>query len=115
MDVHKLSVQFAVMDKNGVILKNEKIQNAKRMIKKFISMIPKNAKYVMESSSVWYELFRMMRDDMKLDVKLSNPYQTKAIAASKKKTDKVDAAILADLLRGGYINRCHVPKAEIIK
>ena len=45
---------------------------------------------------------------------LSNPAQTKAIAASKKKTDKVDAHILADLLRGGYVAESHVPDEEVI-
>jgi transposase len=35
-----------------------------------------------------------------LDVVLSNPIKTKAIAAAKIKTDKLDALKLADLLRG---------------
>ncbi|MDI1494718.1 MAG: Transposase [Cenarchaeum symbiont of Oopsacas minuta] len=46
---------------------------------------------------------------------LSNPYQTKAIASSKKKTDKVDAMILADLYRGRYIALCHVPTKIIVE
>ena len=71
--------------------------------------MPPNAKYVLESSSVWRETYRLMTEDMGLDVILSNPYRTKIIAESKKKTDKVDARILADMLRGGYIAECHVP------
>ncbi|MDI1495266.1 MAG: transposase [Cenarchaeum symbiont of Oopsacas minuta] len=41
--------------------------------------------------------------------------QTKAITASTKKTDKVDAQILADLLRGGYINKCYVPNKKTVE
>ena len=51
---------------------------------------------------------------MNLDVMLSNPLATKRIAESKKKTDKVDAQILADLLRGEYIAGCYVPDKGIV-
>ena len=43
------------------------------------------------------------------------PAQTKAIAASKKKIDKIDAHALADLLRGGYIAESHVPDKGVIE
>ena len=56
-----------------------------------------------------------MRDDLGLDVILSNPYTTKLIAESKKKTDKVVAAVLADMLRGGYIAECHVAGSKATK
>jgi transposase len=45
---------------------------------------------------------------------LSNPIKTKAIAAAKIKTDKLDALKLADLLRGGYIAQCYVPDRMIM-
>ena len=50
--------------------------------------------------------------ELGLDVVLSDPYKTKLIAESKKKTDKVDALILADMLRGGYISECYVPEGR---
>jgi transposase len=70
----------------------------------------------MESSSVWYNTYRFLTDELGYkSVTLSNPYLTKAIAASKKKTDKIDAKILADLLRGEYIATCYVPNKKIVK
>ena len=81
---------------------------------KEFAKLPKNSKYVIESSSVWYKTFLLLRDRMKLDVVLSNPRATKIIAASKKKTDKVDARILADLLRGNYIAASYVPPDDIM-
>ena len=115
IDLHKEFLQVEAMGNNGNILFNEKIQNTRNDIRKAFSIIPKNSKCVMGSSSVWYGVFRFMRDELGLDVILSNPYHTKAIAASKKKTDKIDAHILADLLRGGYISSCHVPEKEIVE
>ena len=55
-----------------------------------------------------------MTDVLGPDVTLSNPYQTKTMEYSKKKTDKIDAKILADLLRGGYIAQCYTPNKEIV-
>ena len=46
--------------------------------------------------------------DLDLDVVMSNPYLTRLIAKSKKKTDRFDAHALADLLRGGYIYESYV-------
>lgn len=43
------------------------------------------------------------------DIILSNPIKTKAIASAKIKTDKIDAKILADLLKGGYVAQCYIP------
>ena len=42
---------------------------------------------------------------LNLDVTVSNPYHTKMIATSLKKTDKINTFHLANLLRGGYMQR----------
>jgi transposase len=68
----------------------------------------------MESSSVWYNIYHHLSEERKLDVVLSNPIKTKAIASAKIKTDKLDAIKLADLLRGGYIAECYVPNRRIM-
>ena len=108
LDLHKNTIQMAAVDQNGVLLCNYKFRHTREAVDSEISQMPKNAKYVIESSSVWKDIFRFMRDELGLGVILSNPYTTKLIAESKKKTDKVDATILADMLRGGYIAECHV-------
>ncbi len=58
---------------------------------------------IIESSSIWKAPFFQLRDKMGFDVILSNPYVNRLIAQSKKKTDKIDAKILADLDRGDYL------------
>ncbi|MDI1496293.1 MAG: Transposase [Cenarchaeum symbiont of Oopsacas minuta] len=92
---------------------NVRVENRREDIRKFFqTSVPK---IVMESSSIWYELFRYMTDRLDLDVVLSNPYQTKAIVASIKKIDKVDAQILANLLCRGHINKCYVPNKKTVE
>ncbi len=100
LDLHKETIQIAVVDKDGTMLLNKKIFNPHAILEAELAHMPKNAQYVMESSSVWEGVYNFMTRDLGLDVVLSNPYKTKLIAESKKKTDKVDAFILADMLRG---------------
>ena len=115
IDMHKITMQVAAVDSEGKEVFNFPFPTDHKTIKRVCSYFPKDAKYVMESSSVWYGAYRYMTEDLKLDVIVYNPYQTKAIAASKKKTDKVDARILAQLLRGGYIAQCYVPPVKIVE
>jgi transposase len=44
---------------------------------------------------------------------LENPLKTKAIASARIKTDKVDARILAHLLRGDLVAECYVPPRDL--
>ena len=100
INLHKKTLQVEVQDSRGNVMHNKKIRNTVMSIRREFACIPRDARCVIESSSVWYEVFRFIRDDLGYDVILSNPAQTKAIAASKKKTDRFDAHALADLLRG---------------
>ena len=115
LDLHKNTIQMAAVDQKGTLLCNYKFRHTREDVDSEVSKMPKNAKYVIESSSVWKDTFHFMRDKLGLDVILSNPYTTKLIAESKKKTDKVDAAVLADMLRGGYIAECHVAGSKTTK
>lgn len=114
IDLHKKFMQVAVMQSDGTVLQNRRMDCDYRVIKREFAKFPDNAKYVLESSSVWYGMYRFLRDRLNLDVVLSNPRTTKMIAASKKKTDRVDARILADLLRGGYIAECYIPDEKTV-
>lgn len=115
IDLHKKFMQVALMDSGGKILQNRRVECDLTDIEKEFSRFPSGARYVLESSSVWYGMYRFLRDRLGLDVMLSNPLATKRIAESKRKTDKVDAEILADLLRGGYIAGCYVPDEDMVK
>jgi transposase len=73
-----------------------------------------STKIVMESYCMWYNIYECLRK-RHLDIRLSNPTKTRAIASAKIKTDKLDAVKLADLLRGGYIAECYVPNKRIME
>jgi len=123
MDLHKNYLQIAVVDEKGKLIENSKIENDIQKIGKFFDHINgvkikkqnTHTKVVMESSCVWYYIYEYLTEEKNLNVKLSNPIKTRAIASAKIKTDKLDAIKLANLLRGGYISECYVPDKRIIE
>jgi hypothetical protein len=46
------------------------------------------------------------------NILLANPYKTRIIAEAQVKTDKVDALMLAQLLRVNFIPAVHIPATE---
>ena len=114
MDLHKKYLQVAIVDDKGKVVENSKINNDLSEVDKFFKNVDNDAKVVMESSCVWYNIYEYLSKEKHLDVVLSNPIKTKAIASAKIKTDKLDALKLADLLRGGYIAKCYVPDRRIM-
>ena len=118
MDLHKNYLQIAVMNDKGNVLENSRINNDVKQVGRFfdenIKKSNEKVRVVMESSSVWYNIYSYLSEEKHLNVVLSNPIKTRAIASAKIKTDKLDAAKLANLLRGGYIAECYVPDRRIM-
>jgi transposase len=110
MDVHKNYLQVAVLDEKGKVLDNSRVDNNLTKVNEFFDSLHPNSKIkvVMDSSGMWYNIYECL-SKRHLDVRLSNPVKTRAIASAKIKTDKLDAIKLADLLRGGYIAECYIP------
>lgn len=67
----------------------------------------------MESSScVWYNIYEYLYEERNLDIILSNPIKTRAIASAKIKTDKFDAVKTSQFTEGGFISECYVPNKK---
>ena len=115
MDLHKNYLQIAVMNEKGKVLENSRINNNLKQVGRFFDNLNnEKTRIVMESSCVWYNIYKYLSEKKHLNVVLSNPIKTRAIASAKIKTDKLDAVKLANLLRGGYIAECYVPDRRIM-
>jgi len=114
IDVHKNFCQFAVMDDSGNIVAEDRFPNTDEGIRSFIARLERfDAKVVIESTgNLWMKLYDAI-EARGLETVLSNPYKTRLIADARIKTDKLDARILAHLLRADLIPRCYVPSKEV--
>jgi transposase len=72
-----------------------------------------NARVVFEASMNWHWLYEELEQHMPAErLTLANPFKTRIIAEAQVKTDKIDARILALLLRAGLVSSVHIPCKE---
>lgn len=113
IDVGKQKCTVAMMDSEGRISDEFAFQNNHEGIRSLISRLSMDDHVVMESTgSVWSNLYDSI-EKAHVRVVLANPLKTKVIASARIKSDKVDARILAHLLRADLIPPSYVPPYEI--
>jgi len=113
VDVGKSKCRAAMMNQEGKITKEFSFSNDSEGISWLSSMLTMDDRVVMESTGAyWLDLYNQL-DELHIPVVLANPLQTKAIAHGRIKSDKVDARILARLLRADLIPECYVPPKEM--
>jgi len=112
IDVHKKYCQAALMDESGRIQRELRFDNtlngASGLVNLARSIDPQVKAVVEPSANYWIKIYDKLEDEG-VEVKLSNPSRTKAIAEARLKTDKQDAKTLAYLLRGELVAESYVP------
>jgi transposase len=113
VDIGKWKCRAAVMNPDGSIYDEFTFNNDHEGITNLASKLTTEDRVVMESTgSVWTNLYDSL-EERHVSVVLANPLKTKAIASARIKSDKVDARILAHLLRGDLVAECYVPSKEL--
>lgn len=109
VDVGKKRCQACIMDEEGEILEEFPFTNNGEGIKKLLECVgDAQCKAVVESTgNLWLRIYEAL-EAHGVEMKLANPYKTKAIASARIKTDKLSARILAHLLRADLIAECYV-------
>lgn len=111
VDLHKKTCFITVMDKLGKIKRQTEIDSEKESVFRFFKKYT-DAKVAVESTMNWIPFYENL-ESLKIDVSLSNPLQTKAIASARIKNDKVDSKVLADLLRTNLLPRAYIQPQKI--
>ena len=113
IDIGKAKCRAAIMNPEGIILDEFTFTNNHDDIEGLASKLTLADRVVMESTgSVWTNLYNHL-DEKHIPVMLANPLKTKAIASTKIKSDKVDARILAHLLRSNLVAESYVPPKHL--
>ena len=108
VDLDKRSSQIAVLSEDGEIVQHRLANDAARL-EKFFAHLPPHTPIAIEASGTWWWLVDLL-EELGHQPVLSNPKQTKAIAAARLKNDRVDAErlallLLADIRKRGNLNR----------
>ncbi len=109
LDVHKRIVQACVLDDSGAVVLRHRFTLSRETLVEFArALLTKEDRVVLEATTNTWMVVQTLKPWV-AEVVVSNPLATKAIAAAKVKTDKVDALVLAQLLRLDYLPRVWEP------
>jgi transposase len=112
LDVHRKSVVATVLDGEGRVVQQTKFGPTDRELVEFLEQLPGHRKVALEACSMW-EHYYDAAASTGAEVTLSDPYKTKLIAKTNRKTDKVDSQALATLLRLDSLPSAFAPPSEI--
>lgn len=101
-DLHKVSTLFCVLDEKGNKYDNKIISNSPESLEKYFMKLPKPFVLAVETTYNWY-FFVDIAEKYADKVYLADSYAVKAFAKRHKKTDKIDAKLIATLLYKGYL------------
>ena len=102
IDVHRKRSQVAVVAEDGKVQLNKNTVNGTEPLLRLIGDLPGGTPVAFEAAFGWGWLAQLLEDDG-FEAHLVHPLRCKAIASARLKNDKVDAAILAQLLRADLL------------
>lgn len=112
MDIHKRTINYCVKTGDGKIVEEGRIVASKDKLKSWAEARWQPWVGAMEATLFTHWVYDVLRP-YAAELKVANPLLLKAITAVKKKNDRVDARMLADLLRCDLLPECYTMPAEL--
>jgi transposase len=112
LDLHRREAQVAILDARGHQVASFRVATTRQSLEEFARQhLTPEDQLVLEATAGAWPVARLLQPFV-ARVLVSNPRQTQAIAQAKIKTDKIDARVLADLLRAQYLPLVWMPDPE---
>lgn len=103
LDVHKHSIEVCIVDPVGKVLYRGHTGCLREELERFArTTLKPTDRVALEATTNTWSVVAILRPFVAAVI-VSNPLKTKAIAEAKVKTDKIDAEVLAQLLRCDYL------------
>jgi len=112
IDVHRKRSQVAVVAEDGKVQLNRNVVNGSEPMLRLIGGLPAGTPVAFEAAYGWGWLIELL-EDYGFDPHMVHPLRCKAIASARLKNDKVDAAILAQLLRADLLPEAWIAPLEV--
>lgn len=98
LDVHKKTISFCVKDERGAIQQEGQIRSARDHLDQWSQQLPGPWIGALEATLFSEWIYDHLKPQAQ-ELKVAHPARLKALVAGKKKNDRIDARLLADLLR----------------
>ena len=112
LDVHKKTISYCVKDAAGRVHQEGKIGATRRELDAWIKTLAQPRMIAMEATIFTGWIYDHLLPHAAA-VKVAHPLMLRAIAAAKKKNDRIDAGRIADCLRCDFLPECHMAPTAI--
>ena len=110
--MHRKRSQVAVVTEDGQVQLNKNVVNGSEPMLRLIGDLPSGTPVAFEAAFGWGWLVQLL-EGYGFEAHLVHPLRCKAIASARLKNDKVDAAILAQLLRADLLPEAWIAPAKV--
>lgn len=111
LDVHKQEIEAVLLDEAGQVLLRQRLATDRDSLEAFARQHLRDYSVALEATTNCWAIVHILQPLCR-QVVVSNPLRTRAIAEAKIKTDRVDALVLAQLLRCDYLPRVWCPTED---
>ena len=112
LDVHKKTISYCVKDAAGCVHSEGKIGSTRRELDAWVRTLPQPRMMAMEATIFTGWIYDHLLPHAE-KVKVAHPLMLRAIAAAKRKNDRIDASKIADCLRCDFLPECHMASTAI--
>jgi transposase len=112
LDVHKKTISYCVKDGSGRIYAEAEIPATRLDLDIWMKALPQPSTAAMEATIFTAWIYDHLKPHAGA-VKVAHPLMLRAIAAAKKKNDRIDATKIADCLRCDFLPECYMASTEI--
>jgi transposase len=111
LDIHKKMVAYCVKKQDGQVVREGSVPATRKDFTRWVGEMKTPWTAAMEATLFTGWIYDFLKPHA-YDLKVAHPKMLKAIAASKKKNDRVDASKISDLLRCNLLPECYMAAEE---
>jgi transposase len=112
LDVHKRSISYCVKDSSGTIHSEGSIPATRCDLDRWLKTLPQPWTAAMEATMFTGWIYDHLLPHAGA-LKVAHPLMLRAIAAAKKKNDRIDASKICDCLRCDFLPECYMASTAI--
>src|SRR5579863_2143306 len=112
LDIHKRKISYCVKDSSGQIHAEGSISATRLELDHWMRSLPQPWSAAMEATMFTGWIYDHLKPHAAV-LKVAHPLMLRAIAAAKKKNDRIDASKICDCLRCDFLPECYIASTAI--
>jgi transposase len=112
LDVHKRAISYCVKDVSGRVCAEGSVPATRSDLDRWMKTLPQPWTAAMEATVFTGWIYDHLRPHA-AGLKVAHPLMLRAIAAAKKKNDRIDASKICDCLRCDFLPECYMAPTAI--